>query len=127
MASKRKSVKRKRPTTDTKINDPPEENLCTICMKYFSESAELDRHTRSIHRGKMTFKCNKCDYFTESKSVLKRHLNIFNEKSEKLHRCNQCSFAFCSVQSLAHHVKNIHKVNIKPEIEHEEEIFQGMN
>ena len=124
MASKRKSVKRKR---ETKTNDPPEENLCTICKKYFSESAELDRHTRSIHRGKITYNCNKCDYFTESKSVLKKHLNIFNGKSEELHRCNQCSFAFCSVQSLAYHVKNVHGVNIKPEIKHEEKSLQGMN
>ena len=85
----------------------------------------LNRHMKSQHQQnheelskemRARFTCEKCDYKTTSKTVLKQHIELNHEqkrnKSSKRKVCNVCDKQFNKEATYINHMKNLHKINI---------------
>ena len=57
--------------------------------------------------------CDHCDYMTERKDVLRKHLTkIHGEVNLKNFSCEQCDYTASRNANLRGHIKNVHEGNI---------------
>ena len=67
----------------------------------------MERHTKSVHEGIKSFKCNSCEYETLIKTHLKWHAEWH---VESVHfKCHICQFTFTTKFSLKRHIASVHE------------------
>ncbi|XP_071855823.1 uncharacterized protein [Bombus fervidus] len=93
------------------ISDPSDKkNVCDMCGKIFSNSANLKRHIRNIHnviRGNII--CAHCRRTFKSKESHDRHLATDHPKIAKsIHQCSKCRKTFFFRANLNLHFETAH-------------------
>ncbi|KAL7634428.1 UNVERIFIED_CONTAM: hypothetical protein RMT77_014805 [Armadillidium vulgare] len=88
-------------TRDKSIKKSRLENLsCRFCNFSFKGQAELKSHLKT--HSKIKFKCVHCSYESNSKSLLRKHLVIHNNK--KLFKCSKYSYECNRKGNLQRHI-----------------------
>ena len=62
---------------------------CETCEKEYKSNQGLEEHIQSFHLN-TKFECGTCEKSFTIKKVLKEHHLHFNDKSEKIFRCDIC-------------------------------------
>ncbi|XP_003746836.1 zinc finger protein 2 [Galendromus occidentalis] len=75
---------------------------CFHCQKRFDRKAHLIRHLKHTHTDLKPFACDMCDYRSNARGDLNKHLLIHSEPS---FRCGQCGKCFTHRKSLVLHEK----------------------
>ena len=83
--------------------ESPKIYKCNQC-DYASDSASSVKSHLKIHTGDKSHKCNQCDYASYQASVLRTHLKIHAGEIEKVHRCKQCDYASVRAAHLKRHL-----------------------
>ena len=65
---------------------------CTQCEHKAFDIGSLSTHMKSVHLGDKSHTCDKCDFKTSTKTVLKRHVVRRHTLLEKSLKCTECSF-----------------------------------
>ena len=81
---------------------------CNICHKSFTQSYNLNRHMKNVHRQEKTFSCDICHSSFSQKSNLSHHLRRVHE-GEKPFSCDICPRSFFQKSKLSQHVKSVHE------------------
>jgi uncharacterized Zn-finger protein len=71
---------------------------CNICATNFA----------AVHEGKKAFKCNNCGAAFSQKGDMNRHIESVHE-GKKSFKCNVCDTAFFEKNKLNAHIKSVHK------------------
>ncbi len=74
--------------------------ICEFCEAYYTDRAELEVHLKS-HTGKNPYICNVCQKTYSSSANLKKHVKIHT--SAKTYSCDQCDKAFYTLSLLRNH------------------------
>ena len=80
---------------------------CNLCQKRYFEIGKLNTHKKFKH-GKGDYKCDICDFKTESKSSFKSHKMIHSEKYVCDITCDHCGVHFNFKRSYEHHIRMVH-------------------
>lgn len=82
--------------------------VCENCGKQFTKKYVLEQHLKRFHGTKHTkFSCKYCDYQTQFKPNLERHMNIhFSDKKQFM--CDHCGKTFSNIGGLTDHIDYIH-------------------
>ena len=84
----------------------PTRFICAECDHEFGNRSTLKIHIRSIHLKEKRFKCNDCEFKTNIKESLTKHMR--SHTNEKPFECNTCGKMFSSQSSLSFHKRSIH-------------------
>ncbi|KAK3085853.1 hypothetical protein FSP39_009650, partial [Pinctada imbricata] len=81
--------------------------LCHFCPYGTYGLREFHNHLYKVHNeqppeGRNIFKCEKCDYFTLTKSYLERHM-LLHQGAERKYLCPTCNKGFYSMANLKAH------------------------
>ena len=80
------------------------------------KSQHKQNHEEQSKEMRTRLKCDKCDYRTTSKAVLKQHIQLNHEqkviKSSKRKTCNVCNKQFNKETTFIKHMENLHRVNM---------------
>ena len=82
---------------------------CPECNKLYPIKTYLN-HVNKMHRSNKsdeTLNCELCDYSTNLKDYLKKHVRIKHER-EKRHLCDQCHLRFEFPNELKNHCEKVH-------------------
>ncbi|XP_076755032.1 uncharacterized protein LOC143425867 [Xylocopa sonorina] len=91
------------------ISDPGStKNECDMCGKIFSNTANLKRHIRNIHKyGKAHVACTHCSRMFKSKEIRNRHVANEHTKARTV-QCPQCPKTFILRTHLNLHFRSVH-------------------
>ena len=86
-------------------------SVCNLCGKTVTK---MKRHMLLVHTSEKQLQCDKCEYQTNNKSCLKRHMNIHSDNPMAGRKCvcELCHKAFYTNKELRQHLL-IHS-GIKP-------------
>ncbi|XP_056404914.1 oocyte zinc finger protein XlCOF28-like isoform X2 [Hyla sarda] len=77
---------------------------CSECDMSYGTTADLLRHTKSVHRLEKPFRCCYCDY--KSVEVSRMKIHIRSHTGERPFSCQQCSFATTDAFKLRRHIRS---------------------
>jgi len=84
---------------------------CKDCPRVFQRSQEYHRHTL-CHKGpEKTYTCTLCRASFDKESSLEEHMLV--HQSDNKTSCELCNKEFYSDKALKHHIKNVHKKNLR--------------
>ena len=67
----------------------------------------LNIHTKTIHRGQRSLKCDYCGKSFTQSGTLKTHIKTLHE-GQKNHKCDSCGKSFTQSGNLNKHIKTLH-------------------
>ena len=80
---------------------------CENCDYSSDDKSKLVRHVSSVHKGKKPYLCDKCDNKFSEISDLKRHISSVHEE-KKPYKCDRCESRFGHVSHLYRHKSSVH-------------------
>ena len=72
---------------------------------------ELEDKYQSSKKSARVRQCDQCNFTTEHKQSLKRHVKIIHYKIRD-YACEQCSFKASTNSNLMQHIKSVHKMEL---------------
>jgi len=91
------------------------EYICEVCGNKYAQQSNLKSHMKNHDPNRQrNLKCTQCDFATDYKQSLEKHLNSHKRKNAKIkilenpHKCPQCSSGFKSKRALDQHVSRVH-------------------
>ena len=85
-----------------------EKHQCNVCLKLFTQKANMTKHIQQIHTKESQHPCTICKKVFTQKGHLKQHVKNVHEKLRE-HQCTFCKKYFSSRSYIVVHMKNIHK------------------
>ena len=82
---------------------------CNICDYSCYVKGAMNRHIRFVHEGKRPFKCEMCDKPFFSKSHLNEHMESAHSENRP-YKCRACPSSFKQVKGMRRHRKNCEKL-----------------
>ena len=76
--------------------------------KRMNRERDQNRHIKSVHEEKKSFKCNVCDYTCSQKHSLRRHTALVHERKKRF-KCNGCDKAYYEKQDMKRHIESVHE------------------
>jgi hypothetical protein len=86
---------------------------CEFCDYTTNKKSNLTRHIKTRHKKIKNLKCEFCDYITDKKSNLTRHIKTRHENLKNL-KCEFCDYITDKKVNLTRHIKTKHE-NLKCE------------
>merc|ERR1712179_27105 len=88
-----------------RVHEQENKNLiCPLCAKICASEENMKNHMRSSHPTK-SFKCDKCDYFTNNRDSFKNHVETHGGNRFSCHICDKKTN---SSRKLKCHIQNSH-------------------
>ena len=86
------------------------EQRCSLCGITFKNIASLKTHNARKHRESIEgeLKCEQCDFKTNSKSHLKKHMTQKHEAYREEFKCDRCDYICFSKDGLRKHKRIVH-------------------
>merc|ERR1739838_487591 len=94
---------------ETKTPLPFQCSKCNASFSKFDKSLEerkdqitpvkKRKNSGKVHKGKKSFKCDKCDAVWNRRDFLERHISAVHEK-RKPFKCEQCDMSFAHKETL---------------------------
>ena len=82
-----------------------DDNVCPICLEYFSRKEARDNHIRSIHLKEDKFDCSVCNASFKTSNGLSRHHMDKHSEGKVVHICETCGTVYQSERHLLRHCK----------------------
>ena len=82
---------------------------CNHCKKIMKTKKNMNRHLRKIHKLKSDFSkkgevsCTDCEFRSDRKDTLARHIRLLHTESEKK-KCPECAYITANKTSMRHHM-----------------------
>ena len=76
-----------------------------VVQKQTKRPTALNRHIKSVHDGKKSFKCSACNFETAKKITLKKHMESVHEDF----KCKICEYKTAEKRSLKIHMQYVHE------------------
>jgi len=86
---------------------------CKHCPRTFQRSQEYHRHTLCHNGPEKSYSCTLCRASFDKQSSLDDHMLVHKINNKTL--CQLCNKEFYSDKALKHHIKNVHKKNLRCE------------
>ena len=82
-----------------------DDNVCPICLEYFSRKEARDNHIKSIHMSNKKFHCSECDATFKTSNGLSLHYMDKHSKKNVVFICETCGTVFKNERNLLRHCK----------------------
>ena len=82
-----------------------DDNVCPICLEYFSRKEARDNHIKTIHMNKSKFNCSVCDAKFKTLNGLNLHYMDNHSKDNIVFICETCAIVYKNERSLLRHCK----------------------
>ena len=92
--------------TENKENDEKRKNESIDDENIISTQNMISDARARRNQGEKTFQCEKCEYKSGSKTLLKRHIDSMHKKGD--HPCKQCEQVMSSESILRKHIESSH-------------------
>ena len=80
--------------------------LCTICMKMFSQKANMEAHFQQVHIKAIEYKCELCGKNSSCKHNLKKHMDKTHAADDVKGKLVQCKICFTDMRGdMARHMR----------------------
>ena len=79
--------------------------VCEVCRKDFSRKSALVKHQKRKHSIAPSFSCNRCEYRSKDRNIIKNHKESAHAVK---YSCNQCNHQAGKPSKLEQHIKTKH-------------------
>jgi len=86
----------------------PKKFKCITCNFSTENKGTLKKHIEAVHEGIKSFKCDICDYECALKGNLKHHIASVHQ-GIKPFKCKLCDYEFSKHSSLKRHIESVHE------------------
>ena len=90
-----------------KEHDKDTNFLCIICMKMFSQKANMEAHLQQVHIKAVEYKCDICGKNSSSKHNLKKHVFKTHASEDVKGKLVECKICFREMRGdIARHMRS---------------------